>query len=81
MKSGWTVNPDGTAKDALCQDWGYWESKDEEDILDREIEKKFRAGYLNSNILFENSQTVVLIQGGEQGLYCPTFDLADIQHI
>jgi len=24
---------------------GYWEAKDEEDDLDKEIEKKFRKGY------------------------------------
>lgn len=28
------VTPDGTLKDILRQDWGYWESKDESDDLD-----------------------------------------------
>lgn len=34
------IIPDGTIKDALQLDWGYWESKDENDDLDLEIEKK-----------------------------------------
>lgn len=37
-KHGTTVAPDATPKDALRQDWGYWESKDQFDLLDREIE-------------------------------------------
>jgi len=31
---GTTVYPDGTLKDAMRQDWGYWESKDQYDSLD-----------------------------------------------
>ncbi|GDZ93901.1 adenine specific DNA methyltransferase [Planktothrix agardhii CCAP 1459/11A] len=63
-KKGKTVIPDGTIKDALRLDYGYWESKDQYDNLDLEIEKKLAKGYPNDNILFEDSQTVVLIQGG-----------------
>ena len=58
------VTPDGTLKDVLRQDWGYWESKDESDILDDEIQKKFEKGYPKDNILFEDSQNAVLIQNG-----------------
>lgn len=58
------VIPDGTLKDVLRQDWGYWESKDESDILDDEIQKKFEKGYPKDNILFEDSQNAVLIQNG-----------------
>ena len=36
-KKGHKVYPDGTLKDALRQDWGYWESKDEKDNLEQEI--------------------------------------------
>ncbi len=67
-KSGKVVYPDGTVKDALRLDWGYWESKDQYDNLDEEIEKKLAKGYPNDNILFEDSQTAVLIQGGEERL-------------
>ncbi len=58
------VTPDGTLKDVLRQDWGYWESKDESDILDDEIQKKFDKGYPKENILFEDSQNAILIQNG-----------------
>ena len=66
--SGKLVYPDGTVKDALRLDWGYWESKDQYDNLDEEIDKKLAKGYPNDNILFEDSQTAVLIQGGEERL-------------
>ncbi|MFQ4144601.1 type ISP restriction/modification enzyme [Chlorogloeopsis sp. ULAP02] len=64
--NGKVVYPDGTVKDALRLDWGYWESKDQYDKLDEEIEKKFLQGYPDSNILFEDSQTAVLIQSGQE---------------
>lgn len=60
--AGKNVTPDGTLKDALRQDWGYWESKDESDNIDEEIQKKFARGYPKENILFEDSRTAVLIQ-------------------
>jgi predicted helicase len=65
-EKGNTIFPDGTLKDAMRLDWGYWESKDEADDLDKEIQAKFAKGYPNSNILFEDSQTVVLIQAGKE---------------
>jgi predicted helicase len=57
-----TVYPDGTIKDAIRLEHGWWESKDEYDKLDLEIEKKFEKGYPDENILFEDSQNAVLIQ-------------------
>lgn len=67
-KQGKTVTPDGTLKDSLRQDWGYWESKDESDDIDEEIRKKFAKGYPNDNILFEDSQTAVLYQNGSEAM-------------
>lgn len=61
---GKPVVPDGTLKDDLRLDWGYWESKDQFDDLDLEIQKKFEKGYPRDNILFEDSSTAVLIQNG-----------------
>ncbi|MFN6465709.1 MAG: type ISP restriction/modification enzyme [Nostoc sp. DedVER02] len=72
--SGKLVYPDGTVKDALRLDWGYWESKDEYDNLDQEIEKKLIKGYPDSNILFEDSQTAVLIQSGQETMRVPMKD-------
>ena len=63
---GTTVIPDGTVKDALRLDWGYWESKDEYDDLDKEIAAKIAKGYPTTNIIFEDSQTAVLIQQGSE---------------
>jgi len=65
-KHNTTVYPDGTVKDALRLPWGYWESKDQDDDLDQEIQKKFAKGYPNDNILFEDSQTAILIQAGQE---------------
>jgi predicted helicase len=63
---GKAVYPDGTLKDILRQDWGYWESKDEFDDLDLEIQKKFDKGYPQDNILFEDGITAILFQSGIQ---------------
>ncbi len=49
---------------------GYWEAKDEEDDLDKEIEKKFRKGYPQDNIIFEDSHEAVLIQNKQQVMRC-----------
>ncbi|MDR2342403.1 MAG: N-6 DNA methylase [Campylobacteraceae bacterium] len=64
--NGKTVTPDGTLKDNLRQDWGYWESKDEANDLDEEIKRKFAKGYPRDNILFEDGQTAVLIQNDKE---------------
>lgn len=64
--SGKNVTPDGTLKDTLRQDWGYWESKDETDVLEDEIKKKFDKGYPQFNILFEDSTKAILIQNGKE---------------
>jgi predicted helicase len=59
-----TIRPDGTLKDNLRLDWGYWESKDEFDDLDAEITAKIAKGYPTDNIIFEDGQTVVLYRNG-----------------
>jgi hypothetical protein len=65
-KAGKIITPDGTIKDSIRNDWGYWECKDESDDINDEIKKKFDKGYPNDNILFEDSQTAVLFQHGEE---------------
>ncbi len=71
------LKPDGTVRGALPNlDYGYWESKDIFDDIDKEIGKKIEIGYPTENIIFENSKTVVLIQKrepnkqGEEVLRC-----------
>lgn len=73
-KAGKIVTPDGTLKDVLRLDHGYWESKDESDDINEEIRKKFDKGYPNENILFEDSQTAVLFQQGSEVLRVPMQD-------
>jgi hypothetical protein len=58
------VTPDGTLKNILRLDHGFWESKDTDDDLDEEIAKKFDKGYPDSSILFEDSERAVLWQDG-----------------
>ena len=60
------VVPDGTVKDSLRMAHGYWEAKDTHDDLDAEIESKFNSGYPRDNIIFEDSQTAVLIQNRDE---------------
>jgi predicted helicase len=75
------VTPDGTLKDVLRQDWGYWESKDESDNLDDEIKKKFEKGYPKENILFEDSKTAVLIQNGIEIMRVPFSDAEKLHRL
>ncbi|MCK7496167.1 MAG: hypothetical protein MZW92_38470 [Comamonadaceae bacterium] len=46
---------DGALLHELRVPFGYWEAKDEEDDLDEEIACKFRRGYPQDNIIFEDS--------------------------
>jgi hypothetical protein len=81
-RSGKSVYPDGTVKDALRLDWGYWESKDTDDNLDKEIDHKLNTkGYPDDNIIFEDSRTAVLIQGGEEKLRVPVRDAEQLDHL
>ncbi len=68
------IRLDGTLKDSLRQDWGYWESKDEFDDLDKEIAHKLAQGYPTSNTLFEDSQTAVLYRDGHEFLRVDMLD-------
>jgi hypothetical protein len=65
------VTPDGTLKNPLRLDYGFWESKDTHDDLTEEIAKKFDKGYPDWNILFEDSQTAILYQDGQRRLTAP----------
>ena len=67
-KKGKLIKPDGTIKNAIGIDFGYWEAKDSKDNLHKEIESKFNIGYPTENILFENGKTAILYQEGERVL-------------
>lgn len=70
------IYADGALLYALRVPLGYWEAKDEEDDLDREIEKKFRKGYPQDNIIFEDSREAVLIQNKQEVMRCGVDDPA-----
>ena len=68
LKTAGNVIPDGTVKDTLRMARGYWEAKDSHDDLDAEIQAKFNRGYPKDNIVFEDSETAVLVQNGDVAL-------------
>ncbi|WP_448660001.1 type ISP restriction/modification enzyme [Sphingomonas sp. CJ99] len=55
---------DGALLHGLRVPFGYWEAKDENDDLAKEIEAKFRKGYPRDNIIFTDDATAVLWQDG-----------------
>ena len=75
------VYPDGALLHALRVPLGYWEAKDEEDDLDDEIEKKFRKGYPQDNIIFDDSHEAVLIQNKLPVMRCGVEDPAQLQKL
>ena len=68
LKARDNIIPDGTVKDTLRMARGYWEAKDTHDDLDTEIPRKFDRGYPKDNIVFEDSETGVLVQNGDVAL-------------
>jgi len=71
---GKKVYPDGIVKNLFGLDIGLWESKDEKDTIDDEIDAKLKKGYPFTNILFEDTNTVVLFQRGEEVSRVPVRD-------
>ena len=68
LKNSPSNKPDGTVKDSLRMARGYWEAKDTHDDLDAEIQTKLNRGYPRDNIIFEDSQTAVLVQNGSEAM-------------
>lgn len=64
-ENGKNVRPDGILMNELRIHKGYVESKDTNDTLDEEINKKlYKDGYPKSNIIFQDSIYAVLFQNG-----------------
>jgi hypothetical protein len=72
---------DGALVYDLRVPFGYWEAKDEEDDLDKEIAAKLRRGYPRDNIVFEDSRTAVLMQYGNEVMRCPVDDTDKLPHL
>lgn len=67
---------DGVLMHELRMALGYWEAKDEKDDLEAEIQKKFKKGYPQDNIIFSDDVTAVLIQNKNEAMRC---DMTDTQ--
>ena len=72
---------DGALLHTLRIPFGYWEAKDSNDDLDEEIQKKFRAGYPRTNIIFEDSTQAVLFQQGEEVMRCNVEDTVSLEKL
>ena len=60
---------DGALLHELRVPFGYWEAKDEKDDLDAEIAHKFKRGYPQDNIIFEDTREAVLIQNRQTATF------------
>jgi len=72
---------DGALLYGLRLPFGYWEAKDERDDLDAEIELKFKRGYPQDNIIFEDSREAVLIQNRREVVRCGVDDVDKLQRL
>ena len=72
---------DGALLYSLRVPFGYWEAKDTSDDLDVEIEKKFKAGYPKTNIIFDDSVQAVLFQHGEEVMRCSVEDTVALEKL
>lgn len=75
------TRPDGTVRNQMRLNYGYWEAKDTKDDIDRAIDAKRSAGYPTDNILFENGDTAVLIQKGRETMRVAMADDAKLNRI
>ncbi len=65
---GHTLRVDGALLDAFKLLHGVWEAKDSADDLKHEAERKFKAGYPQTNILFQAPARAILWQDGYEVL-------------
>jgi predicted helicase len=65
-KNSHTLRLDGALLDNFRLPHGYWEAKDTADDLEKEIQKKFQAGYPKNNILFQAPHRAIIYQDGRE---------------
>jgi predicted helicase len=65
-KQGKRISIDGALVDQFSLPHGYWEAKDEQDDLRKEVKKKFAVGYPNDNIIFQSPERAILYQNGKE---------------
>ena len=67
-RNGHPIRVDGALADGFKLVHGYWEAKDSNDDLDKEIKKKFAVGYPKDNILFQAPDRIIIWQDARQVL-------------
>jgi len=65
-RNGHSLRLDGALVDAFKLPHGYWEAKDTSDDLEKEIKKKFAAGYPKDNILFQAPDRIIIWQDARE---------------
>ena len=65
-RNGHSIRLDGALVDAFKLPHGYWEAKDSDDDLGKEVKKKFAAGYPKDNILFQAPDRIIIWQDARQ---------------
>ncbi len=61
-----SVIVDGALIDLYHLPHGYWEAKDEQDDLAREVDRKLEKGYPRDNIIFQAPERAILYQAGSR---------------
>lgn len=59
-----SIRIDGAVVDEFKLPHGYWEAKDSKDDLEKEVGKKFKAGYPKDNIIFQSPTQIIIYQHG-----------------
>jgi len=72
------IRLDGVLFDVHGLPRGYWEAKDVDDNLAKEIQKKFKAGYPDNNFLIQNPEQAILYQNSQKIL---DLSLNEIQNL
>ncbi|MEX0608825.1 MAG: type ISP restriction/modification enzyme [Balneolaceae bacterium] len=81
-ENGKNIRPDGILMNELRIHKGYVESKDTDDSIDDEIQKKIHKDkYPSTNIIFQDSETAVLIQHDKEVMRVEMKEMDDLESI
>jgi hypothetical protein len=72
---------DGALVDPIRIPFGFWEAKDLDDDLDKQIAAKFRKGYPQDNIIFEDSAKAVPIQNKQEVMRCDVERVGQLEEL
>ncbi len=65
VNGGGRISVDAALLDSYNYPYGYWEAKDSQDELTKEVKVKFEKGYPRNNILFQEPRRAILYQNGK----------------